>query len=1047
MARIYGKEAEGSGFVGAAWKLRLWYEITSPSETSTQISYGLEIYNTTGSAYNNYSPPNSSAPYYKLGEGKASSLEKIYFTYNYDNTAAWRTLGTKTITITDPSIREVTISGAWHSVKTDWTPGDIETTLTIGDSALPLLKTACTAPTSITVQGLTTKSTTAIVPSETIRISWSGAQGGVNNSITGYDVYISCTSDGAVPEESGTGVFYKSVKETSLEITSATLSDTKTTLTLTRGYKIRVKVRTKGDNSEYYSDFKTSSAILVNQLPSPPTATSKTVLSTVTSTTIAVAAGAMNTGFSRSAKNIYYSTSSAGSKSLYSSTLSFTLSTTKNTTDFFFWTFDGQEYSSSYTKVTITKNIAPNISTSSFSGTKCTVYGFPADKVSIDTFNGSIVFNKEGLTCKPFIKYGDLTYSSIEDSLPNIVNVPFGALSKNTFSFNEIDPRTYIPFGSTFTVGVVATDSMGESCSCEFKSLSGEETLSLSVADFPQFISANNGANESNHFYNQVIFEYTYDSYFSNVKNYFNCSVSNAIIKNVSAVETVATKFKITVDVSGNLIPGAQYTFKCSLSKKNKTSTVTSSQFTQCYILDGTTKNAIYLRPFTDGSNGVTKTFDISLANGAVKTTLTEFFKYYDIDSNDWLETYVVYNGKEERIGTENFTFNYSVEEDYFKINVSFTGSSLYDLLEKFAFPNKNSRYTLSIRNKIKNIFNREDTYDAAVLTVDYNEVPNGGLSISGAPEVKILYNGNVYSYPTDVPITEGLEIVFFPKVTTYNFSNYTYAIQKSTDKTIWEDYIIENNVGSFNNNAGFGAPETIEFAKDKLKIVIGEISDNRDVYFRVGIKFEGYDMELSEPTAAFKRLKHTKTPIALNEANYSDGKLTIKYQYDTLGFNSIGFVQTESKVECVVKLGNAENLVSLLNGSYTAWEDKIGKLQEVSPEFSMGDETYGFLRLKLTSVSSVTYDFGGGVVLEKRIEKIYETNTTTIYNSAQTISYRQNHIGINTGNFGTNDVLKISATASRYLAVFESSNNKIYLNLQNGQLAGIVIDCGEITS
>lgn len=1048
MAKIYGKEAVGAGFVGAAWKLRLWYEITSPSAVSTQISYGLEIYNTTGEAYNNYAPPSSSAPYYKLGQGNVSDLEKIYFTYNYSNTATWHTLGTKTITITDPSVRSVVLSGAWHSVRTNWTPGDIETTVTIGDDVLPVLKTACTAPTSITVKGLTSNSTTTVIPSETIEISWTGAKGGVNNSITGYDVYINCTNNGTIPEEGQAGVFYTSTNKTSLNITNSSLA-------LTRGYKIRVKIRTKGDDTNYYSEFRASNSIQINQLPSPPVAISKTVLSGITSTTISVSAGAMNSGFSRSTQNIYYSTSKDGNaKQEYNSATSFTLGNQGESKDFYFWTFDGKEFSNSYTIATITRNLAPAIVTgsTSFTGTKCIVYNFPSDKISINTFSGEITFNKKDLTCKPFIKYGDLSLYSQKDILSNITNVPFGVLTDKVFSFNGVDPRDYIPFGSTFTVGVIATDTMGESTSYEFKELDG---LSLSVADFPKAIACYNGINDTNHFYNKVIFEYSYDSYFTDIERCFNCVVSNAVNKGVTVKVDGETKFKITVDVGGVLIPGTQYTFKHSLSKKNKTSVVVSDVFIRCQVLDGTTKNTIYLRPFTDGANNTTKTFDISLTRGIDKEDISEFFAYYDIDPNNvevpWCKTYIIYNGKEVELNN-NFTFTHSMEGDYFKRTVSFKGASLYELLEALNFPDKNTRYSLSIRNKIKNIFGREDVYDAAVLTVDYNEMPYGGVSFSGAPEVKILYNNNTYAYPKDttgkyVPVTEGLEIIFSPEVKTYNFSNYTYTIQKSVDQTTWEDYIIENNSGSFVNQATFGRPQIISFVADKLKIKIGEISDSSDVYFRVGIKFEGYDMIMSNPTAAFPRLKHIKTPITLNEATYSENKLKINYQYNTIGFTSTNFIQSDSKIECVVNLGGVDNSVSLLNNSaYETWKNYTGNPQVITADFQMGNQTYGFLKLKFTSVSVTSYKLSDNIVLEKRIEKIYETDTTTIYNAAQTISYRKNHIGINTGKFEESDVIRINATADRHMAVFESSESKIYLDLQSGQLVGVVIDCGEIT-
>lgn len=1064
--------AYGTGSYGVSpWKLRLWYEITQPTTTSTQISYGLEIYNTTTEAYNTW----DNSAYYKLGQGSVSSLPKKYFKYDYrGQDPAWHTLGTQVLTITDSSVTSVTLSGAWHTIETYYTPGDITVTVTITqeeEDGLPVLKTACTTPTSITFKvGDTTP--TIVTPSDKIEISWSGAGAGVNNAITGYDVYINCTSSGSVPATSETSTnIYRNVTNTSLTITTSDL-------TFTRGYKIRVKVRTKGDDENFYSGFKASSTLLVNQLPSAPTATSKSVLSSVTSTTISATAGAMNLGFST--PSVYWSGSATGTKKVYSTTTSFNTGDQGSSKTYYFWTYDGREFSSSYATAKITRNLAPQINSSSFTGDSCTINGFDTTfKNPVDTFSGSLTFNKEGLTCSITMKYGALTGSYINyAAFPNTVsNVSFGTLSGTEFSFSKIDPRTYVPFGSTFAIKIEAKDSVGESVSKEFLYFDDDtNSRLLTVADFPEALGFSNGVEGTiaEHFYDTVIFYYNYDSYFSDLKNCFNCSVSGAVPKVVSVTTSGSEKFIVTVNVGKNLKRGEQYTFINTISKKNRTSLAVSYKLIQCLELDGTTKNTIFLRPFTDGATGE-KSFTVSLTNGTGLSEIDKFYSEYDIDSSaDWCKTYIKYNKKSVLI-SGNFTFGSEISADYFNRTIKFSGSALYNLLNEFNL-SKNTNYTMAIVNKITNKFGMVTNREASVLTVAYNEMPYGGFKISGAPAVKILYNDNLYDYPSGERIAEGLILAFVPTATTYNFENYTYTIQKSTNGTTWEDYAIEDNERSFSNQSGFNAPQSIPFTgntNNLLKVKIGEISEDTNVYFRVGLKIGSYDMIYSEPTSAFQRQKHIATPLTINNITYDSGKLKFNYKYGSLGFISDNFSQT-SNIGYNVSFKSAGTKIGTIfgNQTYTNWKAKENVVQNIESAFDMGSQTYGFISVKLTSVSIVNYNLGS-VTYTLTVEKVYETEELTIYNAAQTISYRPNHIGINTSGFEENDVVRVNATATRYVMAFESSGGvsyldlstgeliskdvnydpkkhpelSSYLNLFNGTFSGISIDCGEITS
>lgn len=937
--------------------------------------------------------------------------------------------------------------------------------------SLPLLVSACSAPTSISISG-TTGSITR--PTDKLTISWSGASGGNNNSISGYDVYVRCSANGSNPSESSY-TYYKSVATSPLEITPA-LGD------LTRGYTIKVGIRTKGSaGANYYSSYAYGGNLLVNTLPNKPSVNSLSFKSNITKTTLSVSAGSANGGFS--GQDIYWAASETGTKTKYTTSTEFALGNQGTTKNYYFWTYDGYEYSS-YTLAGLYRNLAPAISESSFTGTTCTVAGFSTAKNPVNTFSGSLKFNKSGLKCSINLKYGGLDLSSNSYSnLPNTVsNLSFGAVSGTTFSFANIDPRDYVPFGSTFAVNVVATDDVGESVSQWFSAFTNDaDKKSLSVANFPTPVSPyyNNmtSGTTANHFYDKVQFIYSYDSYFaSDFGSCFNSNVSGATSTVSGFTANGTSTFSVIVNTGKNLVSGSTYTFSNSISKKNRTSSVSTYSLVQAPVLNGTPKNTVSLRPFTDGAS-TSKTFTVSINNGSGSTTESTFGTYYDLDLTDWnwFKTYIKYGDKKELISESSTTgktlsFSKSFANDYFNKGVAFSGSVIYDLLEKLNLPNKNSSYTLSIVNEITNRFGRTDSYEASVLTINYNEMTNNGLSITGSPAVKILYNSNLYDFPStkddaqtySTPLAETLTLVFVPVVKTYNFEEYTYTIQKqSQNSSDWEDFPITDNERSFINNSGFGSPATIPFETltSLLKVVLGEINSDKNCRFRVGIKIGSYPIVYSSPTIYFKRQKHTQTSIYLDNLNYENNLLKIKYHYGALGFVSSNFDSSYSKIwyEPAFSSGTVASAETDLftNKTFAEWSTNSGETIDVSKSFSMTDtsgllQSYAFVRLFLRTKVKTTYSLvkdGATTSYTVEIEKTSNSPLLTVYNSAQTIAYRQNHIGINTASFTDEDVLKVNATATRHNVIFESEAGQITLDIRNGKVMGFRIDCGEITS
>ena len=129
---------------------------------------------------------------------------------------------------------------------TDHPVGSRSSSLSFSDVTLTvnytLPYTKCTAPTTVTV------SPTSTGKSKTATLSWSGASGGTNNDITGYDVYYSTTS-----ATSGYTL-----------LSSPTASPINVTSSATNGGKIYYKVVAKGGWSSYYSDMSSAVATLTS---------------------------------------------------------------------------------------------------------------------------------------------------------------------------------------------------------------------------------------------------------------------------------------------------------------------------------------------------------------------------------------------------------------------------------------------------------------------------------------------------------------------------------------------------------------------------------------------------------------------------------------------------------------------------------------------------------------------------------------------------------------------------------------------------------------
>ena len=198
--------------------------------------------------------------------------------------------------------------------------------------------TKCSAPTRVYMDN------TIVAPGSSTYVKWEGGRAGTNMSIAGYYVYRATSASGTYERLSyvnGSGAWYKLV-----------------TAPTTRGSSYYYKIVTCGSVSGYDSNLSTVYAsVKANYLPSAPTVSADrtSVPSTGAKVKFTVTAGSDSDGQTRT---LYYATSNSGTKIKFTSPLSVIVS---SATTFYFYTYDGIEYSPATTK-SITFNVKPSIS-------------------------------------------------------------------------------------------------------------------------------------------------------------------------------------------------------------------------------------------------------------------------------------------------------------------------------------------------------------------------------------------------------------------------------------------------------------------------------------------------------------------------------------------------------------------------------------------------------------------------------------------------------------------------------------------------------------
>lgn len=879
-----------------------------------------------------------------------------------------------------------------------------------------LLWTNCTAPSRVWSQDA------LIIKPGSLRVNWSGATGGTDNAIKNYTVYwLVSPTNGELPTTSR----YSGKKTTLDSFCSITIPESY------RGQYISVRVQSNATyNNPISSDYIRRS---VNSLPSKPTTSGSVVVSSTTpSAMIEVSPGKAN--FGSSSTEVHYATSITGKKNKAGNSVSVPRGNT-----YYFWTWDGLEYSSSYSIATVTANIPPNIKVALDGNPVTSTNSSYSEKNIIEDINFKIselnkscyyslnIYNKDNILLKTWKNDVWITTETSVSLNARSIGLPSGEYyfsfscrddleSGNTKRFPEKSASYYyIPPLPTFSSNTTYNQ--------------------FSDGNVPKNIP---GANSTD-FYQKLRFasshydSYLYDNGIFRLDTGSNETISYTVAKKKDS-NTSPTKIFYDVTITSDLVPGQFYDFFPTLQLSGLTSSALVSR-RRTPVLDPTPSSGstLYIKPFTDGWNMAenkpdTSSKKISISKGSfVGSTLDDgFYNYYNIDENsEWWESVIITpDGKE--LNVTDLVKGGALSGDYYEREFKITGSEDKDTSEPKSdffdiLPNRFSKtgvLTCVLKNTIKNRFGQTISRQSSIVTLDFNENPE---IISLVREG----NNNLYLYED-----YKLRLTYTIKTFSYNkIIRYSCLINRKDGKG-FVSYGNERDIQDDNPIPKFGIGRILT---NTIEVTIGEIQQSGECYFNM-IFYDGNSTIYNTKKAiSCQRIKFIPPTISFEKATYNKegtNSYSVNCQYFISDYG-YDLKQLNDKIFSI----NKEILTfNLSTESVTpSTGDAVFHLDNEIVDFKIG---------RLTLTTTIIYN-------GQSITKISTSNDIIIYGITPTVAYRQNHLGINTSTLQDDSILTIAPTSERKIIYLQKygSTDTFKINLATGALEGFIfnIDCGEI--
>ena len=916
--------------------------------------------------------------------------------------------------------------------------------------------TPCTAPTSVTA------SAGFIKPGDKVTISWSGAEAGLNNTIRRYRVYYNV---GQAPTTGSQGhVGY-------IDSENSTSTSVDITMPDVRGGVYYFKVQTICWNAWYNSNLSEAVATCqINQLPSAPTVAPKNIIipSGGGSITFSLTATDDDEGQTTS---FYYSTVPDGEKTEISNGETIEI---KDATTYYFYSFDGLEYSESYTSPSITVNTKPTITSITTTGigtlyTSELLTNVHYKNSFYTQVKGALKLSKNAKYITWYARYATIPESGSVSDWETTINLGDNNnlnanldLSSNT-EFKKLANIVY-QIGASYNDGIEDSDISW-----------GDTNFVIApvptIGDFiNQYGIENIAYSASNHFYHEASIIATKDSSVTSI---------DATINNDAQV--------ITSGIRGYLNDGY---FKINIENTNKNTKYTL-EFTINRVIGSVTKEfEIYSAglPYK-GSNGEATFGILDIYNQATLKAYSDTGDF-TISLYNFFETLSYSSAKKNYDGTKLPTsclsFDFVKDSKILNIIPTYSDSSsdsiLYFTYKKDFYKALAGSNPLELDLEAANSVDLKITFTdvfgqsysitkPGYLTLDFREpfINEKGFSIS------VLRNNN----EVIDNIREGDKVKFILNWESYNsqvatIESYIYRSSTIVDNpsniTSWERYQDNSNYIWNIDTSEVIPTELVRRGTGEKIYTVGQLNKSNYIYFKISTTINGQSKDyytdgyritqrhVSVSKAGFSSFNydsdkqkisyvHTpydsgggNTPNNMNNTSSGIEKLEIGIQYST-DFNS----ESSEKKYISSTGGGSDNFVALITrSSPETIFDEESSIIEYTHSFQIENFSYYNIRLVFkTTIGS--------------IEKIGYGEETTIYNITPTIAYRKNQLGINTipenfeGNDGFNpgesikdtSILIIQSATNRNNIYFITPNNRIKFNINDGRIDGILLDAG----
>lgn len=850
--------------------------------------------------------------------------------------------------------------------------GTSSTTLTLGIEYESY--TNCTAPDASSIE----ISPSIQKPGGEITIKWGEGEGGTSNSITGYKVQYKI----------GSGDWSSAYSTTTASKTITLPTDA------ARGQTITAQVMSVGTISGYDSPYSGEGGSgRVNNLPEKPTVTEDKDLvpwggGNVTFTLVA---GGVGTGDIGQSASLYYAPSLAGTKTPCVAEF---IEEVKASTTYYFWTYDGLEYSDPQASREIKVNSKPTVTLEIENGIATFTNGDNGQPGN-NTYTFGFTYNNQDYILSSSKSETTYTIGDMRKQLSD----ELGSLTDNTTYF--------------YNFWVQRNDGIEESDKDDELAESAEYSLSI-----PKFTLVNDKGNAT-FFSKKVTVTLSGDSDGSyNTVALGEGETSTDITSNTATLDTDKDKLGYGKTIEKLWVNDSFYvTLQTTLTKVYAIDIIASGGMASPY-----TPNPFFTY--------TSQTLDISLAG--------RLGAEYGLDGVPNL-TVTSSKGTIEDIqgssGNDN-TWTYSI-----------SGTDLYELISSGA---STLSLVFSIKNKFKDVFRETFSLDlintAAAVTYFEKPIDLYPGTVDGTTSSIKYPSLNQWEYLKEtMPIWLDFSVLAFDAPTfVFEIQNYENSgpddwkaiksfegIEISTDSTLTKYGDI-----SFNTH-----PNCYYVSGKELIESISEITQNHKVRFRIRIEtagkqettydfFDGASLDMKahrSPQAYFTSAIFTNSNL---EAEWvvkddSGGKIT------NIGLN----IQENS--------GYVSKQDYPTTTEYT-WENFGG--------FSTDEKNYEFLHIApilYSKLSTQTTNATGESYVDKFTTYKETTNYiyTVAYNVSPTVSYRANALGINYQNvstLGNNDaVLALGAYSNRKKVYLIGTEQEATIDILTGALSNFIVDCG----